>query len=55
MSATVNRPLKTIAFNVNRIGRQAYEVRKELQDLKIDATLFLHTSETSYEVLHSKL
>jgi hypothetical protein len=40
MPTTVHRPLKIIAFNVNDIGRRAYEVRKQLQDLKIDMTLF---------------
>jgi hypothetical protein len=36
----INRPLKVIAFNVNGIGRQCYELRKELQDLHIDVALF---------------
>jgi hypothetical protein len=29
-----------VTFNVNGIQRQAYEVRKQLQDLKIDVVLF---------------
>jgi exonuclease III len=40
MPTTVHRPLKITAFNANGIGRQAYEVRKQLQDLKIDVALF---------------
>jgi hypothetical protein len=56
MAATVRRPLKVVAFNANGIGRQAYELRKQLQDLKIDVALFTETTcETTYEVLHSKL
>jgi hypothetical protein len=43
MAANVNRPLKVVAFNVNDIGRQAYELRKQLQDLKIDVALFTET------------
>jgi hypothetical protein len=34
---------KTIAFNANGIGWQAYEVRKQWQDLKIDLALFSDT------------
>jgi hypothetical protein len=55
MAAEVHRPLKDVAFNANSIGRQAYELRKQLQDQKIDVALFMETSETTYEVLHSKL
>jgi hypothetical protein len=40
MAATVHRPLKVVAFNANGIGRQAYELRKQLQDLKIDGAIF---------------
>jgi hypothetical protein len=43
MSTKVYRPLKIIAFSANSIGRQAYEVRKELQDIKIDVALFSET------------
>jgi hypothetical protein len=43
MSTTVQRPLKIIAFIANVIRRQAYEVRKQLQDLKIDVALFGET------------
>jgi hypothetical protein len=43
LPTTVRRRLKTIAFNANGTGRQAYEVGKELQDLKIDVALFSET------------
>jgi hypothetical protein len=43
MSATVHRPLKVVAFNANGIGRQAYELRKEMQDLKIYVAFFRET------------
>jgi hypothetical protein len=32
-----------MAFNANGNGRQAYEVRKRLEDLNIDVTLFSET------------
>jgi hypothetical protein len=32
MPITVQRPLKITAFDANGIGRQAYQVRKRLQD-----------------------
>jgi exonuclease III len=43
MITTVHRSLKIIAFNANGIRRQAYEARKQLQDLKIDTSLFSET------------
>jgi hypothetical protein len=43
MGTTVHRPLKIIIFNANDIGGQAYEVRKQLQDLKINVALFSET------------
>jgi hypothetical protein len=43
ISTTVHSSLKIIAFNANGIGRQAYEVRKQLQDLKIDVAQFSET------------
>jgi hypothetical protein len=33
MAARIHRPLKIIAFNVNGIWRQRYELSKQLQDL----------------------
>jgi hypothetical protein len=43
MPTAVHRPLKIIAFNANGVGGQAYEVRKQLQDLKVDVALFSET------------
>jgi hypothetical protein len=43
MHTAVNRPLKLTAFNANSIEKQDYEVRKQLQDLKIDMALFSET------------
>jgi hypothetical protein len=40
MAATVQRPLKFVAFNANGTGRQSHEPRKQMQDLKIDVALF---------------
>jgi hypothetical protein len=43
MAATLHRPLKVVAFDANGIGRQASELRKQMQDLKIDVALFRET------------
>jgi exonuclease III len=43
MATRVHRPLKVIAFNANGIGRQRYELSKQLQDLHIDVALFSET------------
>jgi hypothetical protein len=43
MAATVHRPPKVVAFNVNGTGSQGYELRKQMQDLKIDLALFTET------------
>jgi hypothetical protein len=43
MAATVHRPLKVVVFNANGIGRQAYELRKQMQNLKIDIDRFTET------------
>ncbi|PNF22596.1 hypothetical protein B7P43_G12673 [Cryptotermes secundus] len=37
------QPLKVMAFNANGIGRQRYELRKQLQDLHVDVALFSET------------
>jgi hypothetical protein len=56
MPATRHRPLKTVAFNANGIGREVYELRKQLLDLKVDVTLFSEANLKPHnEVLHSKL
>jgi hypothetical protein len=43
MAAKVRRPLKVVAFNAKGIGKQAYELRKQMQDLKQDVALFTET------------
>jgi exonuclease III len=43
MATRVHRPLKVIAFNANGIGRQRYELSKQLQDRNIDVALFSET------------
>jgi hypothetical protein len=43
MANRVHRPLEVIAFNANGIGRQRYELSKQLQDLHIDVALFSET------------
>jgi hypothetical protein len=43
MATRVQRPLKVIAFNANGIGRQRYELSKQLQDLHVDVALFSQT------------
>jgi hypothetical protein len=41
--ATVDRSLKVVAFNAKGIGRRAYELRRQMQDLKVDVALFSET------------
>jgi hypothetical protein len=43
MAATVYRPLNVVTFNSNGIGRQSYELRKQMRDLKIDVALLSET------------
>jgi hypothetical protein len=43
MTNRVHRPLKVIAFNANGIGRQRYELSKQLQDLHVGVALFSET------------
>jgi hypothetical protein len=43
MATRVHRPLKVLAFNANGIGRQRYDLSKQLQDLHIDVALFSET------------
>jgi hypothetical protein len=35
--------LPSVAFNANGIGRQAYELRKQMHDLKINVAFFTET------------
>jgi hypothetical protein len=46
MATRIHRPLKVLDFNWNYIGRQRYELSKQLQDLHIDVAL-RDTLETS--------
>jgi hypothetical protein len=43
MATSVHRSLKVVAFNANGIGRQRYELSKQLQEQRIDVTLFSET------------
>jgi exonuclease III len=43
MASRVHRPLKVLTFNANGIGRQRYELSKQLQDLRVDVALFSET------------
>jgi hypothetical protein len=36
MAVRIDRSLKGVAFNANDIGRQRYELSKQLQNLHID-------------------
>jgi hypothetical protein len=40
MATRIHRPLEVIAFNVNGIARQRYELSKQLQNLHVDVALF---------------
>jgi hypothetical protein len=50
MPSRVHRPLKVIAFNGNGIGRQRYELNKQLQDLHIDVAVFSETHLKPHEM-----
>jgi hypothetical protein len=43
MATRVHRPLKILDFNANGIGRQRFELCRQLQDLHIDVALFSET------------
>jgi hypothetical protein len=43
MGSIFPRPLKVIVFNASGIGRQRYELTKQLQDLHVDVALFSET------------
>jgi endonuclease/exonuclease/phosphatase (EEP) superfamily protein YafD len=51
MATRIHRPLKVIAFNANGIGRQRYELSKQLQDLHVDVALFPETHLKPHERL----
>jgi exonuclease III len=44
MATRVHRPLKVVAFNANGIGRQRYELSKQLQEQRVDVALLSETS-----------
>jgi hypothetical protein len=52
MTTRVHRPLKVIAFNANVIGRQRYELSKQLQGLHVDLALFSETHLKPHERYH---
>jgi hypothetical protein len=52
MTARVPRTPKVIAFDVNSIWRQRYELSKPLQDLHIDVTLPSETHLKPHERLY---
>jgi hypothetical protein len=43
MATRIHRSLRVVAFNANCIGRQRYELSKQLQDLHVDVALFSET------------
>jgi hypothetical protein len=45
MAARVHRPHTVIAFNVNGIWKQRYELSKQLQDLHMDVAVLRDTSQ----------
>jgi hypothetical protein len=52
MATRVHRPLKVLAFNSNGIGRQRYELSKQLQDLHVDVALFSETHLKPHETFY---
>jgi hypothetical protein len=49
MATRFRRPLKVVAFYPNGIGRQLYELSKQLQDLCVDVALFSETHMKPHE------
>jgi hypothetical protein len=47
MATRFHRPLKVVAFNANGIGKQCFELSKQLQDHRIDGAVLSETSITS--------
>jgi exonuclease III len=43
VATRVHRPLNVVAFNANGIGRQRYELSKQLQEQRIDVALLSET------------
>jgi hypothetical protein len=51
MAARFHRPLKVVAFNTSGIGRQRYELSKQLPELHIDVALLPETNLKTHERL----
>jgi exonuclease III len=49
MATRLYKPLRVLAFNANGIGRQRYELSRQLQDLHVDVALFSETQLKSHE------
>jgi hypothetical protein len=43
MATRVHRPIRVLALNANGIGRQRYELSKQLRDLHVDVAQFSET------------
>jgi len=52
MATRVHRPLKVVAFNVNGIGRQHYELSKQLWELHIDVALLSETHVKPHDMFY---
>jgi hypothetical protein len=51
MATRIHRPLKVIAFNATGIGKQRYELSKEVEDLHTYVALFSETHLKPHERL----
>jgi hypothetical protein len=49
MVTRIHRPLRVTEFNANGIGKQRYELSKQLQDLHVDVALFSATQLKPHE------
>jgi exonuclease III len=49
MATRLHRPIKVVAFNANGIGRQRYELSKQLQEQRIDVALLSETHLKSHK------
>jgi hypothetical protein len=50
MATRVHRSLKVLTFNKYGIGRQRYELSKQLRDLHVDVALFSETRLKHHEM-----
>jgi hypothetical protein len=51
MATRIHRPFKFLEFNANDIGRQPYELSRQLQELHVDVDLFSETNLKPHERL----